>query len=51
MAHDAGQSSCHTLTDLAGTVHQFPAEDATPAEAPAIDELAQRRNAAVSEAV
>ena len=41
----------HTLTDLAGTVHQFPAEDATPTAAAAVDELAQRRNAAVSEAV
>ena len=41
----------HTLTDLAGTVHQFPAEDATPTAAAAVDDLAQRRNAAVSEAV
>lgn len=42
----------HTLTDLAGAVHQFPAEDAAPTAAAAVDELAQRRrNVAVSEAV
>ena len=42
----------HTLTDLAGTVHQFPAEDATPTTAAAADDLAQRRRKViVSEAV
>ena len=42
----------HTLTDLAGTVHQFPAEDATPTAAAAADDLAKRRRTViVSEAV
>ena len=32
-----------TVTDLAGAVHQFPAEDATPTAAAGADDLAQRR--------
>lgn len=35
----------HTLTDLAGTVHHFPAEDATTTEVTVVDELARRRSA------